>query len=288
MREGRPVAGRMPRLIIGRRMGLQPKYTPSSHGAINRDSGTPGVGGDGYSTEAQQFFDRASDPGATRKGQYATMIDALVSAGVWAKLDAFYVFAAADSTTALVNLKASSFGATLVNAPAFQADRGFTGANTKYIETGFNPTTASSPKFVLNSASVFAWSRTTAGISSGIMNITGTDQTRIYPRFNDDNMYVNVNGGGGGAAPDDGSGFFVATRTAADAVDAYRNAVSLIVSSGASSGLTNGTLRVLTSEGSFWTGQCAAAGIGSGLSGANVAAFYNALLAYMQAVGASA
>jgi hypothetical protein len=45
-----------------------------------------GHGGGGFSAEASQFFSRITDPGATRKGQYATMINALVSAGVWTKL----------------------------------------------------------------------------------------------------------------------------------------------------------------------------------------------------------
>lgn len=37
----------MPRSILGRAMGLQPKYqAPSAHGPINEDSGTPGLGTD--------------------------------------------------------------------------------------------------------------------------------------------------------------------------------------------------------------------------------------------------
>jgi hypothetical protein len=59
------------------------------------------IGGPGYSAEAQQFFSRISNPDGTRKALYATMIDALVTAGVWAKLDAFYMLAAADAAAAL-------------------------------------------------------------------------------------------------------------------------------------------------------------------------------------------
>lgn len=42
MRDARPISGRMPRSIMGRAMGLQPKYQPpSGHSVINEDSGTP-------------------------------------------------------------------------------------------------------------------------------------------------------------------------------------------------------------------------------------------------------
>ena len=45
MREARPISGRMARSLLGRAMGLQPKYLPpAGHSVINEDSGTPGGG----------------------------------------------------------------------------------------------------------------------------------------------------------------------------------------------------------------------------------------------------
>lgn len=44
MRESRPISGRMPRSVLGRAMGLQPKYSPSALGPVNSASGSPAIG----------------------------------------------------------------------------------------------------------------------------------------------------------------------------------------------------------------------------------------------------
>src|SRR6185436_3494667 len=97
-----------------------------------------------YSTTALQFFNRVSATDTTWKTRVAVFIDTLVGAGVWAKADAIYVLKAPDSTTALTNLVSSSYTATTSGSPAFAADVGFNSASGKYIDTNFNPTTASS------------------------------------------------------------------------------------------------------------------------------------------------
>src|SRR5262245_928924 len=121
-----------------------------------------------YSTEAAAFFARlATQPTTTRKNQYAALIDALVSAGVWSLLDALYLYAAYDEATALTNLKSSSFGGTNTNSVSYTADQGYTGASSKYIDLGYNPTTAGG-NFAQNSACRGGWSLTSGQLSGAM------------------------------------------------------------------------------------------------------------------------
>ena len=100
----------------------------------------------------------------------ATLIDGLVSDGVWAKLDALYVLAQQNETDAKLNLIGTSYPLTqtggLLAKPgprtgsvAFTAYVGFRGfgAAGSYFDTGFNPSSASGPKYTQNSASFGAW-----------------------------------------------------------------------------------------------------------------------------------
>src|SRR4051812_5124572 len=87
--------------------------------------------GRSYWSQSQALFARlTTQPTGQRKWLYNNLIRSLVQGGVWDKLDALYIFAAADQATALTNLRSSSFGATAVNSPTFTADSGFLGAAT--------------------------------------------------------------------------------------------------------------------------------------------------------------
>ena len=76
------------------------------------------------------------DPGCPRKLVINNLIVSLKTAGVWAKLDVLYIFAAADQQSALLNWKSSNYTATY-SFPGFTVDRGFTGnATNRIITTG--------------------------------------------------------------------------------------------------------------------------------------------------------
>ena len=66
---------------------------------------TPVAAGGAESAEFQQFLSRISAPTAARKNLYRALIDGLVTDGVWSLIDGLYVMSAADSATALTNLK---------------------------------------------------------------------------------------------------------------------------------------------------------------------------------------
>ena len=76
----------------------------------------------------------------------ATLIDGLVSDGVWAKLDALYVLAQQNQTDALLNLIGTSYGLTptqacLAKCLHLQLIRDLRQLVQAISNTGFNPTT---------------------------------------------------------------------------------------------------------------------------------------------------
>ena len=243
-----------------------------------------------YSAQAEAFFARlATQPAQARKQLYDTMIRALAGAGVWSKLDLLYVFAAADQATALTNLVSSSCGATAVNAPGFTVDRGFTGAASKYIDSNFNPSTAVSPRYTLNSASLGGWSLTGGGVAGPIAGNKAAGLSFVYPKFTDGKNYAEVNAAtflNTTGAIASGLGLFTATRTDSANAATYQNMTTLVSAANASSSMPNGSQAFLYGDlGSYAAGlQIAAGFIGGGLSAADVTALYNALHAYLQAV----
>jgi hypothetical protein len=187
---------------------------PASRGVLSPSNFCP---------QAQAFFARlATQPGAARKGLYNAMIASLVSAGVWSKLDALYMFAAADQTTALTNLSSASFGASAIGSPTFTADIGFIGASGKYVDSNFNPSAAAG-KFQQDNASLFAWGSSVAAIAGETIGSLGAPRVELVPRYTDTNWYLSVNGSetnAGGQA--DGSGLRTLSRSSSTTVAAYK------------------------------------------------------------------
>lgn len=244
-----------------------------------------------YCAEALAFFGRlATPPTEARKALYDALISALVAGGVWGKLDVLQVYAASDQATALTNLIQSSYGATAVNSPTFTADQGFTGASTKYINTNFNPTTASSPKYGLSSASIFAWGDQVAANSGGIMGLVSGVGLYIYPRYTDNKFYGlmhNATAPVVASGQTDGSGFYAVVRESGSSLKGYKNNATLLGTNSTTPVLTlpNVNLAVLTEAGAYYTGgKCYCAGLGQSLTSADVSALYNALHAYLQVV----
>ena len=96
-----------------------------------------------YDADAQAYFDAV--PNAyddTYKGYINTLVTTLKSDGNWTKLDRLWLFANTTTGNAIIDLKALA-SATLVNAPAFVADQGYTGdGSTSYINSNYTPTNA--------------------------------------------------------------------------------------------------------------------------------------------------
>ncbi len=205
-----------------------------------------------YSIESQTFFTYAAANGApvseARKPAYDRVIRALVYCGVFSTRDGFKLYAAADAAVAKQNLIQNAYHSTEVGSPTFTADAGFVGAagNSKRLQTGFNPLTASSPKFTRNNNSLGAWKRTHVSNDPGGLaglypdtnllayNIAGASNGKFFWRAQVGDVTNNIA---------TNTGLFSATRNAASGASAARGGLSgipLIGNPGASTAFTAG------------------------------------------------
>ena len=251
-----------------------------------------------YSSEANAYFARlATKPTPQRRDAYQFLIGSLVGAGVWAKLDALWVLAAADAATAAVNLKSSSYALSLVSTPTFTADRGYTGnGSSTALSTGYNPG-AGGTLYAQDSASLFGWSLTAGQVgafnaNNSMMGVAGgVSDSFIYPRDTSDTYRARVNQTGSiGLTVTNALGFFVATRTAAAAGATYAYSNSAFsqtnTTTGASVAVKNATWRLLGTDLGFWAGQMAVAGAGGALTRADSDALFAACQHYLRHAGA--
>ena len=228
-------------------------------------------------------------PSAARASAITTLVNTLQSAGIWDLLDVLYVLAAADSQAALLNWKdPSSFVASPVNSPTFTADRGFTGNGTNSrVNTGWVPST-NGVKYTQNSASVWLWSNTEGSVTNGDLGgkVDATKQclmrlrsaNSFLGRVNDADSTQVANG--------DAIGFFGMQRISSTTKNYWKNGAQLGTDISANSVGVNADAQWICGCNStgFPTNQQALAAWGASLAGKEVA-FYNAVRAYMQAVG---
>lgn len=246
-----------------------------------------------YSAEAAALFARfTTPPDPTRKLLIDSLIVSLKTAGVWPKLDALYLTAAADSQAARRNWVADQYNLTAVSSPTFLADRGYTGDGAASdLDTSFNATTAVSPKFTQNSASMALWSRTNLANGAGQSLDMGAVAYAYVARSG------SVSGRTEGR-PIAGSGQVIAaggypghsgfSRDGAALWEGYGQGADAGGGTTASIAPTNTNIRILSAGGgAYGLNQVAAAHFGSALTAANMTDLYNALNTYLQAVGAA-
>ncbi len=249
--------------------------------------------------QAAAFLARAPGLNNVYRRAYAKLINGLVADGVWTKLDALWVLAAQDATTAALNLTSASFGLTPVNSPAFAPGQGYTGnGSSTTITTGYAP--ASGATYLQDSATIGAYIRNSRGASNngnimGTVNSGGTIQLYISPLQTSTIQYDVNQTTFPNVANTDCQGHWIASRTASNLVTLYKNGSSFGTNANASSATTTLTnqLRLIsnsTSAGAasgFSSDQLGAAHIGAGLSAAEAAALAFRINAYMAAVGAN-
>lgn len=256
------------------------------------------------STESSNFIARTTGLTNPDKINYDTLITGLVNDGIFAKLDALWVYAARDTTNAVLNLVSSSFTCVEHGSPTFTAYRGYTGSDgstTVYLDTQFNPSSGS-PHYTQNSCHASAWSNTSAaaGASGGGMNgcadggSPGGGYTHVFPRFVDGKGYYRINdtkaGITAGVTNADGKGFYLANRSGASAQQGYKNASDVGVVAVSSMSVFNGNMYSLAynaagSPVAGFGGQSAMCSFGGSLTSGEVTNFYSRLQTYMTAVG---
>lgn len=104
------------------------------------------VSGTTYLAAAAALFARFSGtPTLATKILYNKLIDDLITAGVWAKRDAYWILCGYNATDSLLNIKTGTFGtATLhgTTSPSFTVGQYYaTDGSDNYINLHFNPTT---------------------------------------------------------------------------------------------------------------------------------------------------
>lgn len=246
------------------------------------------------------FAAMTTPPTDARKALINACIVALKDSGVWDKLDTLQMLAAADSQAALLNWKdPATFTAVPQNAPTFTVDRGYAGnGSTSYLKTGFNPTTAPSPKYVQNSAHISLTDRT-ARAAADTVQIGAYVPSVIFmaelgTRLSGDVYVGRLNTGTAQAVANTSSdGRFLSSRTASNSTQAYRNGTTLgAAANGVSSapvslefyvcGMNNnGAGLAFPSD-----DQIAQYSIGGALNSTEAAAFDAAIAAYLTGVGA--
>jgi hypothetical protein len=251
-----------------------------------------------FSAEYQAVYDLFTTPPSDEVAGYQdTLVRALVDGNVWAKGDVLYVLAQStnDASEALINwINPGTYDATLIGGlpPDFTALEGITcvPANTACISTNFNPSTASSPKYSLNSATCAWYCR--SATDGNFVDFGGeeTNDTWIWTdNGNDMNWRVNTATTEFDTNANDSSGFWVMTRTASNVSTLYRNNVTVSSSTNASTAVTNREYaigaRMVATQSNVSDRQYSIGFIGAGLTSDEAGAFYTAVQAYMTSLG---
>lgn len=235
---------------------------------------------------------------STRLGLVSSTIRALKNAGVWPLLDRLWVTAAENSMQGRTCWKTRNT-LSLINSPTFTANRGITGDGaTSYADSGLNPATAGG-QYTLNSGSLFTYLNTTRAAASSVYSVgtyDGVNGAYISPRISGNLGDATINAAGTAAqgAVTDTLGLLTISRTASNLTTLYKRATSLGTTAQAAAGVPSFNIFFLAfnSGGTPFgleTVRMATAGIGGGLTAAQVAAL-NAILEsnILTPIGASA
>ena len=265
-------------------------------GSASQASNTLAIAsGSGHSAQALAYLARTVGGNEGGNGtNIATLIDGLVSDGVWSNLDCLYVLAQQNQTDAQLNLIGTSYNLTSVgllrSSVAFTSYVGFSGFSSGiYLTTSFNPATATSPKFVQNAASLGAWGSGTSGESQPIMGNDGGAIAGLSHIYTDvsGSFYARVNGVVGGVPSTGAAGLYVGDRSSSATAVPYYNGAAQTAQAATSNLPLNAIILIGTAPNvSGGTGQTiSAAFIGASLGSAGQLALYTRLRTYMTAVG---
>lgn len=217
-------------------------------------------------------------------------IRALKAAGLWAKLDAFYMLATPAADQALLNWKGTSFTPTPTGTITFTADQGYAGNGVDgRLDTGFNPATAGGV-YAQDSAHAGIYNRT-AGQLTGVP--FGHQTVIIMPRSTADEYQGRLNRASSIAIATgvtNGQGHHVISRTAAASWFQTKNTTVFPVNTGASAALTSTNFWVGGWNGTtpqYSTAQIACAHFGSALTTAEALAIAGIVTSHLARIGAA-
>lgn len=254
-----------------------------------------GLNQNSFSSEANALFARmVVKPDDTRKILVNETISSLKTAGIWAKLDAFWMYAAHSEDESLLNWVKDDHNCVPVNFPLHRIDKGWRGdAKSAYIRTGYVPS-VNSDKFTLNSASMgigFFTQNSTEGFCMGSSNVDSTNgYTVIIQKFGGQSAF-SVNGNNTWAYKNQAvfGRFLIANRTASNVIKGYVDGIEVASGSQNSVGLSTGEIILMGAKvsGTVYAQdnrEVAFAYIGSGLTPEEIVDFVTITDNYLSAI----
>jgi hypothetical protein len=249
-------------------------------------------GGTTYETETYALLGRMTvQPSTTRMGQINTLITALKTAGVWAKLAGCGSLAEGTQQASLLDWTSGGHDLTAFNSPTFTANRGVTGNGTT-SSVDYSATTGAtwSPALATQNSSHYGlWTRTAATYGGGGIDLyAGAGFMSRRATTNPAHYTVRVNAAGSTNVAVAGvTGFFIGARADASNQRLYRNG-ALVTSAAVASSAAPDRLQLLHANGaSYSDAEASWWSIGADLTDQNVADYYTALNTYMTAIGAA-
>lgn len=248
-----------------------------------------------YDADYQSVLTKATALGYTlptlaNQIQQNTLMLALKSSGVWAKLDVFYMFANTGSKEfATLNWKnPNSNQATVVGSMTWN-NAGYIGAANSYLNTNFNPTTGT-PLFSQNDAMIGCWKKTHDATTGKFLwgNSGGSSYVRSVSDYD---QRLNASASLGGSNPTfttTNTGLLILNRTSSTQM--YHSVISTTISdktnlsaTANSTTLVNANYSIFTYAGTVggaYLGQLSSWFIGKSIV-SETPAFYTAMNTYI-------
>ncbi|MCX5581486.1 hypothetical protein [Kaistia terrae] len=264
--------------------------------------GQPRQHGPVYDPYAAALFARLpATPSALRRKLVNDLIVNLRDhAAFETKLDALYLLAmgmddpgyatANDAFAARRNWVQDAFNLTAVGSPAFVTDRYYAGDGVgAYLATGFNPTTAPTPKFIRDSACIFTWERSAlAAATTSSLGASAGNRVSLVPRSTGDIFRSALNAAlAGTLTVVSNVGLSAADRPNSTDVLHIKDGVLVETVAAASEAVVSGDFDLMRRNGTVYrASSMAVAGFGASLGTAGHAALRSALNTYLNAVGA--
>lgn len=233
-------------------------------------------------------------PNPSRAMLIASTYDRMAARSYWTKLDCLYLLAAHNSQASRLNWKANEFNIAVSGSPTFATDRGWVGALSSYLDTGFAPSTAGR-NYALNSATLMGWSITAGavGIDANLLSVGlfshlgGSATGYLCPRRTTDQINARINDPAGITASNTAThGMFTARRDGAANRDLGYDDVFVAGGGQVSSSITAGNLILHPGEDIVSNLTMGAAAAGSAVNDTEFAQLYNDLLPYLRSVEA--
>jgi len=237
-----------------------------------------------------------TEPDDARKA----LIDGRFTAGkalsFWAKLDALWVHAAHGAEAARLNWMGDYYNCIPVNNPVFTADRGYMGdGSSSYLDTQFNPRTATSPKFQQNSGCLGVRSNTdnaSTGSLAGFFTGSSDGCTTINPRTSATTNFAQMRATSGASlstanqTSTSAIGMFATNRTDASNISAFREGVKVGTTAAVSLLPPTGNFRLGSiSNASYRACQFSMGWVSGGLTDQEIIDLFNWFEPYRTAVG---